>query len=407
MLPALRTHKEIGLQLLMKLPPWPLTTSPTFFKSDGPSFNQSLEFLQTLPIPSLDPSKADFLACPPLPSEIKAAVFELPKHSAPGPDGYHANFFQKNWSLVSHDVIAMVSSSWNFGHLLKSMNKTNVVLIPKKDNPSSFQDLRPISLSNVTYKILSKVICNRLKSVLHDLIHPCQSAFLKGRLITDNIMLASDLLNQIHTSRGKRKKLAAFKIDFSKAFDRVSWTFLMALLSRMNFPPTLIHLIYHCLSTVEYHFMLNGQEIFHLEPNRGIRQGDPLSPYLFILLANVLSCQITVAVQNNLWKGIKISRNSQPISHLMLMTPSFLWRLLNLNFVVLSTSWTPSASGLGKKLIRQNLPSFSAPIPLILSGHIYRIFWASNSHENLANTLVHSLTLAGTSSLSMISYFQL
>lgn len=205
------------------------------------------------------------------------------------------------------------------------MNKTTVVLIPKRAHPSTFQDLRPISLSNVSYKIFSKVLCNRLKVVLPDLIHPCQSAFLKGRLISDNVMLAAELMHQIHTSRGKRKKLAALKIDFSKAFDRVSWNFILVVLNRMHFPPPFVNLIYQCLSTVKYPFMMNDREIFVLEPNCGIRQGDPLSPYLYILTANVLSCLITEVAIANQWEGIRISKNSSPITHLFYADDSLLF----------------------------------------------------------------------------------
>lgn len=151
------------------------------------------------------------------------------------------------------------------------MNKTNVVLIRKTSHPQTF-DLRPISLNNVSYKIVSKVLCNRLKLILPMLIHPCQSAFLKGSLISDNVMLVADLKNQIHSSRGLRKKLAALKLDFSNAFDKLSWVFLMALLKKMQFSDKIIHLIYQCISIVEYHFLLNGQDIFSLKLDRGIRQ---------------------------------------------------------------------------------------------------------------------------------------
>lgn len=177
--------------------------------------------------------------------------------------------------------------------------------------------------SALVYK-MSKVICNRLKNVLHDIIHPCHNVFLKGRLITDNMMLATDILHQIHTSRGKRKKLVAFKIDFSKAFDRISWTFITTLMSRMSFPVAFIHQIYQCLSSLEYHFLLKWQEIFMLEPNWGIRQGDPLSLYLYILISNVLSCLISDSVALNQWKGVKISKNSCPISHLFYADDSLL-----------------------------------------------------------------------------------
>lgn len=130
--------------------------------------------------PTLQPTEYDSLIRPISLSEVRDAVFSLPKDSAPGPDGFHASFYQQNWHLVHRDVFNMVTNVWNSGHLLKALNRTNVVLLPKSSHPQSFKDPRPISLSNVSYKILSKILCNRLKSVLDDVIHPCQSAFLQG-----------------------------------------------------------------------------------------------------------------------------------------------------------------------------------------------------------------------------------
>ena len=221
----------------------------------------------------------------------------------------------------------MVINTWNTEFLLKSMNKTNITLIPKSDHPHSFKDFRPISLSNVTYKIFSKVLCNRLKPILDKLIAPHQSAFLKGRLISDNIMLASDCLHQIHSSGKRRKKLAALKVDFSKAFDRLSWQFILACLQRMNFPIKWQRLVYQCISTVEYYIQLNGQISFAISPSCGIRQGDPLSPYLYIIASNILSCMIHQSESQGLWKGIKICKEASPITHLLYADDSlFSWK---------------------------------------------------------------------------------
>lgn len=224
--------------------------------------------------------------------EIRLAVFSLPSDSAPGCDGYHAHFFQRNWLLVQNDLFSAVQGFWNSEFLLTAYNKTVITLIPKVDKPSSLQNIRPISLCNVIYKIISKVLANRLKPILQKIIAPTQSAFLQGRLISDNIILAGELMNQIHTSRQGRKKLAALKVDFAKAFDRLSWDFIAATLERMKFPDKWISLIYQCISTVQYQIQVNGYLSQPINPSRGIRQGDPLSPYLYILAANVLSSLI-------------------------------------------------------------------------------------------------------------------
>lgn len=138
----------------------------------------------------------------------------------------------------------MVTSFWHSESLLTTFNKTVITLIPKVDKPETFKDIRPISLCNVVYNIISKLLVNRLKPILQHCIAPNQSAFLKGKLISDNIMLAGDFLNQIHISRKGRKKLVALKLDFAKAFDRLSWNFIIAILVRMEFSSKWITLIH-------------------------------------------------------------------------------------------------------------------------------------------------------------------
>ena len=131
-----------------------------------------------------------------------------------------------------------------------------------------------------------------MKPILSSVIAPHQSAFLKGRLISDNIMLASELMDHIHSSRVGRRKLAALKIDFSRDFDRISWNFISAVLFCMGYPMKWINLITQCTSTVEYNLLFNGQIASVFKPIRGIWQGDHLLLYLYIISANVLSCLI-------------------------------------------------------------------------------------------------------------------
>ena len=161
------------------------------------------------------------------------------------------------------------------------------------------------------------MLSNRLKPILSSLIAPHQSAFLKGRLISDNIMLATELMDHIHSSRKGRRKLAALKIVFSKAFDRISWNFISAVLFSMGFPMKWVNLISQCVSTVEYNLLFNGKIASVFKPNRGIRQGDPLSLYLYIISVNVLSCLIFQQENQQEWKGIKLCRIAHPISHLL------------------------------------------------------------------------------------------
>ena len=122
--------------------------------------------------------------------EVKAALFQMGPTKAPGPDGMNALFYQKFWHVVGNNVVLAVLDFLNNGNMLLDINHTNIVLIPKVKNPERMSEFRPISLCNVIYKIISKVLANRLKQVLLQIISPTQSAFVLGRLITDNVLVA-------------------------------------------------------------------------------------------------------------------------------------------------------------------------------------------------------------------------
>ncbi|KAF7811748.1 ribonuclease H [Senna tora] len=152
--------------------------------------------------------------------------------------------------------------------------------------------------------------------VLPEIIAPNHSAFLKGRLISDNILLVSELLKKINSTRKGKTSWCMLKLDIKKAYDKLSWSFVEVVLRRM-FPDHWIQLIMQCVSTVSYKLVLNGGITKEFRPSCEICQGDPISPYLFILCANVLSCMIAKEEVNGLWNGIKIARGVLAITHLM------------------------------------------------------------------------------------------
>jgi hypothetical protein len=212
-------------------------------------------------------------------------------------------------------VCRVILDILNSGVLPCDLNKTYIALIPKMKAPTSVSDFRPISLCNVLYKLISKVLANRLKIFLPTIIVPTQSAFILGRLITDNILIAYETLHTMHTGMRGKKGFMAVKLDMSKAYDRVEWCFLEAVMRHLGFNERWISLVMMCITSVHYSVLVNGTPCGLIIPSRGIRQGDPISPYLFLLCAEALSSLLTQANQRGLISGVPTSKRGPKISH--------------------------------------------------------------------------------------------
>ncbi|XP_075654704.1 uncharacterized protein LOC142624852 [Castanea sativa] len=213
----------------------------------------------------------------------------------------------------------------NSGSMLSSINLTHITLIPKKKNAESMSHFRPISLCNVIFKIVSKVLANRLKKILGTIISDCQSAFVSNKLITDNILISFETLHYMKTKRWGNTTHMALKLDMSKAYDRVEWDYLEALMFKMGFHPRWVNLVMVGISSVSYSVIMNGVASGYIKPSRGIRQGDPLSPHLFLLCSEGFTALIRNAAQTNRLHGIRISRNAPRITHLLFADDSLLF----------------------------------------------------------------------------------
>ncbi|KAL8148945.1 hypothetical protein AgCh_006084 [Apium graveolens] len=185
------------------------------------------------------------------------------------------------------------------------LNFKNVVLILKKDNASCLKDLRPIALCNVLYKILAKVLSNRMKEVFPFIISENQSAFVKNRGITDNVLVVFQILHHMSCKKRGEEGEVALKLDIIKAYDRVSWSFLKQRMRIMGFCEIWIDWMMLCVKTVTYNFCFNDSIIGPIIPKKGLRQGDPLSPYLFLLCVEGLSNALDVASDAREIKGCK------------------------------------------------------------------------------------------------------
>ncbi|KAH9684395.1 reverse transcriptase domain-containing protein [Citrus sinensis] len=263
--------------------------------------------------------------------EVKDAVFGMHPDKSPGPDGMNPAFYQKFWHIVGEDVVLACLKFLQDASFPVGLNDTSIVLIPKKQRPEFLSDMRPIALCNVLYKIISKMLANRMKLVLDLVISDSQSAFVPGRAITNNIIISAEIMHFLKRKWQGKNGVAALKIDMSKAYDRIKWKFLQDMMLKMGFDAKWVALMMLCVSTVRYRVLREGKELGPIVPCRGLRQGDPLSPYLFILCADGLSSLIRRQERNGLIHGVRIARGAPSVSHLFLADDSFLFFRANDN----------------------------------------------------------------------------
>ena len=209
--------------------------------------------------PSITEEINQGMSAVPTDAEIKVAIFSIHPDKAPGPNGFSAGFFRTNWSTVRPAVSQEIKHFFNSGVLPNNINHTHLRLIPKIRSPRVVADYRPIALTSVYYKIILKIITKRLQQVLDSIISENQSAFVPGRAIADNMIITHETLHYLKRSGAVKHCSMAVKTDMSKAYDRLEWSFIEAVLRRFGFNETFCQRIMSCITYVTYSILFNGE----------------------------------------------------------------------------------------------------------------------------------------------------
>jgi len=237
--------------------------------------------------------------------EVRDVVWHCEVSKSPGPDGFNFNFIKKSWDFIKEEVMAIMNLFHDTGVLPKGCNASFIALVPKVRDPVKLEQYRPISLVGAIYKIISKVLAGKIRKVISSIVDDSQSAFVKDKGILDSVLMANEVVEDIRRSGGSGLCL---KVDFEKAYDLVRWEFLYDMLQRLGFQSKWISWIRGCMESSTVSVLVNGSPTEEFKPPRGLRQGDPLAPFLFIVVAEGLAGLVRQAAKANLLSSLKIGR---------------------------------------------------------------------------------------------------
>ena len=208
-------------------------------------------------------------------------------------------------------IINVIQCFYETGYIPRGSNASFITLIPKKESPISLGDYRPISLVGCVYKLIAKILTNKLKGVLENVIDMKQSAFLSGRGLFDSVLIANETVDYL---RKDRVKGVIVKVDYEKAYDSVEWNFLEYMMRRLGFVNKWINWISMCLKSATVSVLVNGSPTKEFKPKRGLQQGDPLTPFLFLIVAEGLASLVREATRIGVLEGIKVGEKEVEVT---------------------------------------------------------------------------------------------
>ncbi|KAL6339823.1 hypothetical protein AAG906_034911 [Vitis piasezkii] len=303
--------------------------------------------IEGLHLSHLSSQEAGNLELPFSEDEIHSALLEMDGDKAPGPDGFTVAFWQECWDFVKEEILELFKEFYDQRSFVKSLNTTFLVLIPKKGGAEDMGDFRPISLLGGLYKLLAKVV-----------VSLDQNAFVKGRQILDASLIANEVID---TWQKRKEKGLICKLDIEKAYDSISWDFLMKILRKLGFGSRWMEWIWWCISTAKFSVLVNGVPAGFFSSTKGLRQGDPLSPYLFVLGMEVLSALLRRAAAGGFFSGCRFwgrGRMELNISHLLFADDTIIFceaRKENMTYLSWILAWFEAASGLRINLAKSEL----------------------------------------------------
>ncbi|KAJ0428711.1 putative RNA-directed DNA polymerase [Helianthus annuus] len=285
-----------------------------FFEDKFKETRHSRPGLRCPNLSRLSVDEATTLVCPFTLLEIKNAVWDCVGDRAPGPDGINFRFLKRCWAGVEHEFTQLFAEFYQKATISKGCTSSFLALIPKCQDPGGLSEFRPISLIGCINKVIAKVLVNRLKGVIHGLISEEQTAFLSGRSILDGPLMLNEIIPWL-----KRSKKAGmiFKVDIEKAYDSLNWSFLESIMEQMNFPEIWRRWVMATVTTARASVLVNGSPTQEFDCHRGLRQGDPLSPFLFLFAMEALTGVIKEATRVGVYRGIQCTRHGPTLSHFL------------------------------------------------------------------------------------------